>query len=265
MKLRPIVWLWIVIGLLLFAAVNAPLLMNHFKPFTQSQAEYAEHFGAFVGGYFGSLFALVSVCLLFATLQSQQSDAAEQNLANARQNFETKYFELLRMHRDNVQEIGLKGGSGRKLFVLLLRELREALAIVSNSVEDSLLSGTILRCVPFTVVLPEGHSCAAKDSVTLKDLSSMPWVLFERHLHPALYDSFLNRARELEIKVERIHHIADAEEACETVRLYGGAAFLSPQGAERAAESVSICCRCCSLLATRYARPEWKARRSCRQ
>lgn len=109
------------------------------------------------------------------------------------------------------------------------------LAVVSNSVEDSLLSGTVIRCVPFTVVLPEGHSCAAKDSVTLKDLCSTPWVLFERHLHPALYDSFLNRARELEIRVERIHHIADAEEACESVRLYGGAAFLSPQGAERAA------------------------------
>ena len=109
------------------------------------------------------------------------------------------------------------------------------LAVVSNSVEDSLLSGTVIRSVPFTVVLPEGHSCAAKESVTLRDLSSTPWVLFERHLHPALYDSFLNRARELEIRVERIHHIADAEEACESVRPYGGAAFLSPQGAERAA------------------------------
>jgi len=84
-------------------------------------------------------------------------------------------------------------------------------------------------------VLPEGHSCATKEYVTLTDLSSTPWVLFERHLHPALYDSFLNRANQLGIKVECIHHIADAEEACEIVRLYGGAAFLSPQGAERAA------------------------------
>jgi DNA-binding transcriptional LysR family regulator len=109
------------------------------------------------------------------------------------------------------------------------------LAIVSNSVEDSLLSGTAIRCIPFTVVLPEGHSCAAKEYVTLTDLSSTPWVLFERHLHPALYDSFLDRANQLGIKVELIHHIADAEEACEIVRLYGGAAFLSPQGAERAA------------------------------
>lgn len=109
------------------------------------------------------------------------------------------------------------------------------LAIVSNPGHDPFLSGTIIRCIPFTVVLSEEHKCANQATVTLKDLESTPWVMFERHLHPALYDTFLHRARELGIKVDRIRHIADAEEACEVVRMFGGAAFLSPQGAERAA------------------------------
>lgn len=116
------------------------------------------------------------------------------------------------------------------------------LAIVSNPVDDPFLSGTIIRCIPFTVVLNAEHKCAKQPTVTLKDLGATPWVLFERHLHPALYDSFLHRARELGIKVDRIRHIADAEEACEVVSLFGGAAFLSPQGAERAAtEDLALC------------------------
>lgn len=116
------------------------------------------------------------------------------------------------------------------------------LAIVSNPVDDPFLSGTIIRTIPFTVVLNEEHKCAKQPTVSLKDLGSTPWVLFERHLHPALYDSFIHRAHELGIKVDRIRHIADAEEACEVVRLYGGAAFLSPQGAERAAtDDLALC------------------------
>jgi DNA-binding transcriptional LysR family regulator len=106
---------------------------------------------------------------------------------------------------------------------------------VSNSLEDVVLTGTIIRCTPFTVMLPEEHKCANKRTVMLEDLSSTPWVLFERQIHPALYDMFLRRARHLGVGVDSIHHIADAEEACELVRLIGGAAFLSPQGAARAA------------------------------
>lgn len=40
------------------------------------------------------------------------------------QDFINKYFELLKMHRDNVAEIELKEERGRKVFVTLLRELR---------------------------------------------------------------------------------------------------------------------------------------------
>lgn len=138
MKPRALVLFSILLGIVLLVLVNAPIIVNHYiREFTTSDAEYAEHYGAFVGGYFGSLFALVSVFLLLLTLRSQQSAAAEQNLANARQHFETKYFELLRMHRDNVQEIGMKGSSGRRVFVLLLRELREALKIVKVVAETS--------------------------------------------------------------------------------------------------------------------------------
>jgi hypothetical protein len=111
--------------------VHTPIIINYyFRQFAVSHAEYAEHFGAFVGGYFGSLFALTGVFLLIFTLKSQQ-------LASSQQSFETKYFELIKMHRDNVVEIGMKGRSGRGVFVLKLLELRCALEIIQRIAKES--------------------------------------------------------------------------------------------------------------------------------
>ncbi|RYZ90661.1 MAG: hypothetical protein EOP06_07640, partial [Proteobacteria bacterium] len=46
--------------------------------------------------------------------------------------FETKYFELLKLHRDNVAELDLGNATGRKIFVLLIREFRSILSIVKD-------------------------------------------------------------------------------------------------------------------------------------
>jgi hypothetical protein len=109
-------------------AVNLIFVAKAFRQSTTVDPEYAGQLGSFVGGYVGSIVALVSVVLLFVTLKSQR-------LASAQESFETKYFELIKMHRDNVAEVGIKGGSGRKVFVLLMRELRCALEIVTAIAE----------------------------------------------------------------------------------------------------------------------------------
>jgi hypothetical protein len=85
----------------------------------------AGQLGDFVGGYIGTLFALTTVVLIVTTLKTQQR-------ASERQNFENKYFELIRMHRDNVDELDLQEATGRKIFVLLLREFRSILPVVEE-------------------------------------------------------------------------------------------------------------------------------------
>jgi len=60
------------------------------------------------------------------------------------------------------------------------------LAIISNPIEDQFLTGTVVRCTPFVVLLPADHQCADKQTVTLNDLASTPWVLFGRQIHPSL-------------------------------------------------------------------------------
>jgi hypothetical protein len=113
----------IVIVVMGLAFVNAIFIAKAFRQSTTVNPEAAGQLGSFVGGYVGAVFALIGVVLLFSTLKSQRR-------ASEQQNFENKYFELIKMHRDNVAEIELQGASGRKLFVLLVRELRCILDIV---------------------------------------------------------------------------------------------------------------------------------------
>jgi hypothetical protein len=110
-------------GLLVgFAAMNAIFISIAFRQSDAVDAEKAGQFGDFVGGYVGTFFMLVSAVLLYLTLQNQQG-------ANEREGFDERYFEMLKMHRDNVSEAELKENQGRRLFVLYFRELR---AIISQ-------------------------------------------------------------------------------------------------------------------------------------
>ena len=73
------------------------------------------------------------------------------------------------------------------------------LAVVTNPLEDALLTCTPLHCTPFTVAMPEDHKCANRKAVMLRDLAFTPWILIDRHVHSVHYDTFQRRARDLGI------------------------------------------------------------------
>jgi hypothetical protein len=58
----------------------------------------ASQFGNFIGGLVGPMFYLASVFLIYETIISQ-------NKSFERQQFETKFFELIRFHRQNIAEM----------------------------------------------------------------------------------------------------------------------------------------------------------------
>lgn len=91
--------------------------------------EGAAQLGDFVGGFIGTIFTLISVLLLYSTLKDQRT-------ASTIDKFETKYFELIKMHRDNVAEMGLTEHFGKKIFVILIREFREILKITITVAKD---------------------------------------------------------------------------------------------------------------------------------
>jgi hypothetical protein len=112
------------------AILNLIFISKAFRETYTIDRESAAQLGSFVGGYIGSIFALTGVVLLFATPKAQRR-------ASEIQNFETKYFELIKMHRDNVAEARVRSVYGRRLFVILIRELRCALEIVRRIAKSS--------------------------------------------------------------------------------------------------------------------------------
>ncbi|MBV5289854.1 MAG: putative phage abortive infection protein [Pelodictyon phaeoclathratiforme] len=118
---------WIEISILLcgLIAMNLIVFADAFRATDTINPLGASQLGDFVGGYIGTFLALVSVVLLSATLKSRSKSAEILS-------FETKYFELLRLHRDNVAELEVSGISGRQLFVVLIREYRCALDLTKH-------------------------------------------------------------------------------------------------------------------------------------
>jgi hypothetical protein len=126
-------WVETLIVALGLVAMNTIFLSD---AFTQGSIDRtaAGQLGDFVGGYVGTVFALISVLLLFVTLRNQRKDSERLHLENRsaseRIHFENKYFELIKLHRDNVAEMRVQTVVGRRLFVLFIRELRSILDIV---------------------------------------------------------------------------------------------------------------------------------------
>lgn len=91
-----------------------------------------EKYGSFAGGFIGSLFSMAGFLLLFEAIIQQQR-------MFERQQFESKYFDLLKIHRDNTAELrkrlpikGDKYEEGRRVFVLMRKEFGEILGIIRD-------------------------------------------------------------------------------------------------------------------------------------
>lgn len=95
-------------------------------------------FGDIVGGFVGTIVALIGVLLLFETLKQQRR-------ANIKQQVETRFFELVKLHRDNVAEMQYQNVFGRNIFIEIKDEFHDLYEIVSvwYSLEKSEISEEI--------------------------------------------------------------------------------------------------------------------------
>jgi hypothetical protein len=123
--------------------MNLIFIAEVFRASDTVDPEGASQLGDFVGGYIGTFFALCSVVLLIRNLRDQRKSTEILN-------FEAKYFEMLRLHRDNVAELEVQGITGRKLFVVLIREFRLILAIIEQVAHESGLNLTQQELVHIT-------------------------------------------------------------------------------------------------------------------
>ena len=79
-------------------------------------------YGSLVGGVLGALFSLAGIFLLINTLESQERAIAMQQTNFNKQLFESKFFDLVNIHRQNSSEINITDRTGKKVFLTLQRE-----------------------------------------------------------------------------------------------------------------------------------------------
>jgi hypothetical protein len=113
------------LALLGLLSMNAILLAKAYRQTDQIDPAIAGQFGDFVGGYVGTAFVLLTALLLYRTLRTQR-DASELQF------FEGRFFELMRLHRANIDEMAIGQTRGRRVFLLMLRELWAAHSVVDS-------------------------------------------------------------------------------------------------------------------------------------
>ena len=112
---------------------NIFLLSSAFSGlFFKINAENASQYGSFIGGYIGTTLSFLSIILLYLTLRSQNQSYNEQSKSAFIEKFENNFFEMIKLHRENVLEIEINNAIGRKVFVVLLREFREIILLLND-------------------------------------------------------------------------------------------------------------------------------------
>ncbi len=111
------------------------------------------------------------------------------------------------------------------------------LAIATEPPESALLTTVKIDEAPFYIAMSEKDKLAACPSVNLEDLAGRCWVLFERRLHPPLYDAIMRGAAARGILPTRVKHVTAPEEAFPSLVDGSCVAFLVKVGALRVARN----------------------------
>lgn len=109
------------------------------------------------------------------------------------------------------------------------------LAIANDPPPSPLLTATQIAESPFYIGMSKRDELAKNPSVTLDAMADRCWVLFERRMHPPLYDAVMQQAELRRIMPAKIQHITIPEDAFPFVAEEGGLVFLTKAGALRMA------------------------------
>jgi DNA-binding transcriptional LysR family regulator len=109
------------------------------------------------------------------------------------------------------------------------------LGIATEPPESLLLTTAKIAEAPFYIAISEHDELAQHAFVTLEQLADRCWILFERRLHPTVYDNVMATAEAKGVTAQRIQHITEPEEAFPYVAEGGCIAFVVKAGALRIA------------------------------
>jgi DNA-binding transcriptional LysR family regulator len=110
------------------------------------------------------------------------------------------------------------------------------LAVITAPTETPKLLRTEVAKSTLYVAMSIGDSLAKQYNVTLKDLHQRDCILFERHVHPVVYDNILTLAAHERIRFRQVQHVMTAEEAAQMLHEGQRLAVLTRTGAWRISE-----------------------------
>jgi DNA-binding transcriptional LysR family regulator len=87
------------------------------------------------------------------------------------------------------------------------------LAIANEPPESPLLTCVQVAELPFYIAMSKREELARHPTVSLDQMGGRSWILFERQLHPAVYDSIMQVAAQRGIRPQSIQHMTAPEEA----------------------------------------------------
>jgi DNA-binding transcriptional LysR family regulator len=87
------------------------------------------------------------------------------------------------------------------------------LAIATEPPDSPLLTTVKVSESPFYIAMSKTDKLANNPSVTMEALTDHCWIMFERRLHPPLYDDVLHLAERKGVVPKKIRHITAPEEA----------------------------------------------------
>jgi DNA-binding transcriptional LysR family regulator len=101
------------------------------------------------------------------------------------------------------------------------------LAFLTGIPETSQISSVLVAKQRFFVVMLEQDDLSRSTEITADQLRVRSCVLFDRHVHPYLYDNLVQRARPATVPGTSLHHVTTAEEASQFVSRGLGVAVIT--------------------------------------
>lgn len=111
------------------------------------------------------------------------------------------------------------------------------LAIAHEPPESPLLTCIQVAEQPFYIALARRDGLARYPSLSLDQLNEKHWILFERQLHPPVYDAIISETTQRGVRPQSIQHVIAPEEAFPFVANGSAVAFVVKAGALRLARN----------------------------
>lgn len=119
-----VIWTFIISGAVIFTLFTGYWATDHLWK-SDIDNEYLSAFGDFIGGFIGTLIGLVTIFLVYKTYKSQKEELELSRKLIQKQNFESTFFGLLNLIRENRSIIKIENNKELALIESDVKEIAE--------------------------------------------------------------------------------------------------------------------------------------------